>query len=134
MDGSFTYTRTREKGAGLQFGRIPVQSAKASIVYAPDDRPFGASLTGIWVGDVFSPVTGFGRQNYGNYAVVDVAAHVFIDGAKRKHRVTGRVENVLDETYATRINSQLIDRSTQRFLVRNLGMPRTFHLNYSYAF
>jgi outer membrane cobalamin receptor len=134
MDGSFTYTRTRERGAGLQFARIPVHSAKASIVYAPSDHPFGASLTGIWIGDVFSPVTGFGRQNYGNYAVVDVAAHVFIDGTKRKHRVTGRVENIFDERYATRINSQLIDRSTQRFLVRNLGMPRTFHLNYSYAF
>ena len=95
---------------------------KATLAYEPTDRPFGASASALWVGDVFSTVSGFGRVNSGDYVVVDLAAHVFIDKA-RKHRVTARLENAFDEDYATRVNSAVIDLSTRRFFYRFLG-PR----------
>ena len=132
--GSFAYTRTRAEGAGRQFDRIPETQAKAALIYAPADRPFGASASVLWTGDVYQQVTAFGRQNYGDYAVVDLAAHVYVDGDKRKHRVTARLENALDEDYATRVNSALVDLSTQRFLYRFRGVPRTLHVSYAYSF
>ncbi|WP_296455622.1 TonB-dependent receptor [Phenylobacterium sp.] len=132
--GSFAYTRTRAAGAGRQFDRIPKAQAKGSIVYEPADRPFGASASVLWTGDVRQQVTGFGRVNYGNYVVVDLAAHVYVDPATRRHRLTARLENAFDEDYATRVNSAVIDLSTQRFLYRFRGVPRTLNLSYAYSF
>jgi vitamin B12 transporter len=130
---SYAYTRTRAEGAGHQFDRIPEHQAKASLAYDPADRPFGASATLLWTGEVHQTVSGFGRVNYGNYVVVDMAAHVFLDRARRQ-RVTARLENAFDEGYATRVNSALVDLSTQRFLYRFLGVPRTLHVSYAYSF
>lgn len=134
--GSYAYTRTREEGAGAQFTRVPKQQAKASLSYDPEDRPFGASVSLLWTGDVYQPVSGFGRVNYGNYVVADVAAHVFLDAQDRRHRVTARLENVFDQAYATRVNSALVDLTTtqERFLYRFLGVPRTLHVSYAYSF
>lgn len=130
---SYAYTRTRAEGAGRQFDRIPETQAKATLAYDPADTRFGASASLLWVGDVYQTVSGFGRVNYGDYAVVDLAAHVFLDKARR-HRVTARLENAFDEDYATRVNSAPIDLSTQRFFYRFLGVPRTLHLSYAYNF
>jgi len=130
---SYAYTRTRAEGAGRQFDRIPETQAKGAIAYDPADRPFGASVSLLWVGDVYQTVSGFGRVNYGDYVVADLAAHVFLDKARR-HRVTARLENALDEDYATRVNSAVIDLSTQRFFYRFLGVPRTLHVSYAYTF
>lgn len=130
---SYAYTRTRAEGAGHQFDRIPEHQAKASLAYDPADRPFGASATLLWTGEVHQTVSGFGRVNYGNYVVADVAAHVFLDRA-RQRRITARLENALDEGYATRVNSAPADLSTQRFLYRFLGVPRTLHVSYAYSF
>ncbi|MBU1376979.1 MAG: TonB-dependent receptor [Alphaproteobacteria bacterium] len=130
---SYTYTRTRAEGAGRQFDRIPEAQAKATIQYDPAQHPFGASASLLWVGDVSQTVSGFGRVNYGDYVVADVAAYVFIDKA-RKHRVTARLENAFDEDYATRVNSAAIDLSTQRFFYRFRGVPRTLHVSYAYNF
>jgi len=132
--GSFAYTRTRAEGAGRQFDRIPKSQLKASLNYDPAERPFGASAAVLWTGDVTQSVSGFGLVNYGDYVVVDLAAHVFLDGDKRRHRVTARLENAFDEDYATRVNSALIDLSTQRFLYGFRGAPRTLHVSYAYSF
>lgn len=132
--GSFAYTRTRAKGAGRQFDRIPETQAKATLVWSPSDVPFGASASALWVGDVYQQVTAFGRQNYGDYVVVDLAAHAYLDGDARKHRLTARLENALDEDYATRVNSAVIDLSTQRFLYGFRGAPRTLTVSYAYSF
>lgn len=132
--GSFALTRTRAAGAGRQFDRIPKAQAKATVSYDPADRPFGASASFLWTGDIHQQVTGFGRVNYGDYAVVDLAAYVYVD-ADRRHRLTARLENALDEDYATRVNSALIDLSTtQRFLYGFRGVPRTLHVSYAYSF
>ncbi len=121
-------------GAGQQLDRTPQHFAKAFLTYAPADKPFGGSVSAIWTGDVYSSVSGFGRQNYGNYVVVDLAAHAYLDGDERHHKIAARLENVLDEDYATRVSSGLIDNRTRRFMFGNRGVPRTFHLTYSYAF
>jgi vitamin B12 transporter len=131
---SYTYTRARAAHAGEQFDRIPKAHAKAGISWDPADKPVGASVSLLWVGDVFSTVSGFGRRNYGDYVVTDLAAHVYLDGAKRRHRITAQLENALDEDYATRINSAVIDLSTQRFLYGFRGAPRTLHVSYAYSF
>lgn len=130
---SYAYTRTRAAGAGRQFDRIPKAQAKAALQYDPADKPIGASANLAWTGDVFQTVSGFGRVNYGGFAVADLAAHVFLDKARRQ-RVTARVENVLDRRYATRVNSAVADLSTRRFLYRFLGVPRTLHVSYDYSF
>ncbi|MEW5683462.1 MAG: TonB-dependent receptor [Pseudomonadota bacterium] len=131
---SFAYTRSRAAGAGRQFDRVPKTQAKASLSWDPPERPFGASATLLWTGDVFQNVTGFGRVNYGDYAVVDLAAHVYLDPSKRRHRLTARLENAFDEDYATRVNSAVVDLSTQRFLYRFRGVPQTLHVSYAYSF
>jgi vitamin B12 transporter len=132
---SFAYTRAREAGAGQQFDRVPTTQAKAGLDYAPAGRPFGASASLMWTGDVWQTVSGFGRMNYGNYVVVDFAAHVFLDGDDRRHRLTARVENAFDEGYSTRVNSALVDGSTSaRFLYGFRGVPRTLHASYALSF
>lgn len=131
---SFAYTRTREQGAGRQFDRIPTTQAKAGLDYAPADRPYGASISLMWTGDVWQTVSGFGRVNYGNYVVVDLAGRLFLDRAG-KQRLTVRLENALDEAYATRVNSALVDGSTTaRFLYGFRGVPRTLHLSFTQSF
>ncbi|MET0272048.1 MAG: TonB-dependent receptor [Phenylobacterium sp.] len=132
---SYTWTRSRERGVGRQFDRAPEQLAKASLVWAPADKPFGASANLLWTGDVAASVSGFGRPDYGGYAIVDLAAHAFLDGASRRHRITARLENALDEEYSNRLNSGLVDGSTtQRFQFGFRGAPRTLHVAYAYSF
>ncbi len=139
MDGltasaSYTYTRSRQEGVGRQLDRTPEHTAKASLTYAPTDQPFGASVTAAWTGDLYQSVSGFGRRNYGDFVVVDMAAHVYLDGDARRRRLTARLENAFDEKYASRIGSGLIDLSTQRFLYRNMGAPRTLHVSLTQSF
>ncbi|HEY8573980.1 TonB-dependent receptor [Phenylobacterium sp.] len=131
---SYQWARARGYGSDLQFDRIPEQLAKASLVWDPQDRPFGASATAAWTGSVFQTVSGFGRRDYGGYVVVDLAAHAFLDGQRHRHRLTARLENAFDEAYATRINSALTDAGAGRFLFRFRGVPRTAHVTYSYSF
>lgn len=134
LNAAYTYTRAREQGSGLQLARTPQNFFKGSLVYAPADRPFGGAIHGLWVGEVYSGVTGFGRLNYGDYFVVDLSAHVFLDGDARRHKLGARVENLFDQAYATRINSALVDNSTARFVFRNRGVPRTLQVSYTYEF
>ena len=133
---SYAHTRARAEGAGRQFDRVPKDQLKAGLDYAPADRPFAASASLLWVGGVSSNVSGFGRTAYGDYVVVDLATHVYLDGAERRHRLTARLENAFDEDYATRVNSAPVDVGPpgQRFLYRFRGVPRTLHVSYAYSF
>jgi vitamin B12 transporter len=128
---SYTHTDTKMAGSANQLARIPVDFAKLGGGY--DGGRWGADVSLLWTGEQTSNVNGFGAVNYGDYTVVDIAAHVFLD-ANQMHKVTARLANAFDEEYATRVNSGLIDGSTRRFLFANRGQPQTFHLTYSYAF
>jgi len=134
LNASYTRTKSRNEGSNLQRDRTPVDFAKASLDYAPADKAFGANLSANWTGDVYQTVNAFGRLNYGDYVVVDLAGHVFLDGQARHHRLGVRVQNLFDTDYAARLGSAPVDGGTSRFLYRNLGVPRTASVRYSYAF
>ncbi len=134
LNASYTHTRSRDEGSSQQRDRTPVDFLKASLDYAPTGRAFGADLSVNWTGDVYQTVSGFGRLNYGDYTVVDLAGHVFLDGAARHHRLGVRVQNLFDTDYAARLGSAVVDGGTSRFLYRNLGVPRTASVRYTYAF
>lgn len=135
LDASYTYARSRDPGSARQRDRTPRMFAKAQLAYAPPDRPFGVNLAANWTGDVFQTVAGFGRLNYGDNLVVDLGAHVWLDGAARHHRLSARLENLFDTDYATRLGSTFVDGSTTtRFLYASRGAPRAGYLRYSYGF
>jgi outer membrane cobalamin receptor len=120
---------------GTQLARIPRRYAKAGGSY--DAGQWGADLNVLWTGEVEStslPVVGV--IPYGDYVVVDLAAHVFLD-ADQKHKLTARLENALDEEYRTSVGQSSPSAgndTTAAFVFGNRGVPQTFHLSYSYAF
>jgi outer membrane receptor protein involved in Fe transport len=95
--------------------------------------PFGAMLTVNRVGTMFDTVSGFGNVPSGDYTIVDLSGRVFVD-RNRRHRVNLRLENLFDEEYTTRHARGFPDFSSTPYLVHNLGMPRTFHLSYSFSY
>lgn len=135
FDVSYTYSKEVDSGTGRQIRDRPRRQYKGSLSYNPQSRPFGANLAVKYVGDKTEDVTGFGRQSYGDYYVLDAGAHLYLD-RNQQHRITLRLENLLDEEYATSVSSAILTGSDpqERFQWQRLGVPRTVHLNYSYSF
>jgi len=134
LDASYTYTRARNRTSDLQLNRIPKHLARGTLAYSPAEQPFGGNVTVNWVGDVWTTATGFGRLNYGNYAIVDAGIHVFTD-RERRHRIGFNVENLFDKEYATRgFQSAARDDGSGRFLYYARGVPQSFRLSYSLGF
>jgi hypothetical protein len=52
------------------------------------------------VGEIFDTVSGFGSVASGEYTVADLSSRVFFD-SRRRHRITVRLENLLDKRYTT---------------------------------
>ena len=96
--------------------------------------PFEASATAVRVGDVYDQVaSGIGRIEHGGYTVVDLGAGYYFD-RERKHRLGVRIENLLDEEYATSLGRGRRDVGNVAYAYRNLGAPRTLHATYSFRF
>ena len=131
LKASYTHSRTRQTGSSDQLAGVPKDHGQAIIELHPADRAYGAGATVNWVGDVYDRVSsGFGRQDRGNYAVVDLNAWVkFGPGG----RLSARLENALDEDYFTRINRATRDAGGA-YLIHYRGVPRTLHLTYEYSF
>lgn len=135
-----SYTDSKTESGGAQLARVPRSLAKFGGAY--EAGQWGAELNALWVGELKTgslPVSADhpgGPVSFGDYTVVDLAAHVFLD-AEQKHKLTARVENLLDENYATGVGSSSpiagLD-TAPRFLFRNRGVPQTLHVTYSYAF
>ena len=140
LNASYTYARVREKGSSTQLDRNPRQYAKGTLAYAPQNAPFGANLSVNWTGDVWSTASGFGRRNYGNYALVDAGAYLYLDGAARRNRFGVNVENLFGKEYATRgyqsavTDQGALDGSNSRFLYFSRGVPRTLRMSYGLSF
>ncbi len=130
-NASYTYSRSRQAG-DLQIARVPEQVAKASFDYHPTDRRFGASVSLNYVGKVFQSVWD-GREQFGNYATVDLAARVYLD-EQRHQIVTARLENAFDREYAASLGSAERDSDGSNYTYWNLGVPRTFQVRYTYQF
>jgi hypothetical protein len=62
-----------------------------------------------------------------------VGAAYYLD-TERRHRIGARLENALDEDYATSIGRGRRDVDSSSYGYRNLGAPRTLHASYRYSF
>lgn len=130
---SYTNTKTENSGSNSQFARIPKDFAKLAAEYDAPSGRWGADASLLWTGEQRSTAGAFGSVNYGDYVVVDLAAHVFLDSDQR-HKVSARLENAFDEDYATRVAAGVIDGTATPILVSNRGVPQTFRLTYTYDF
>lgn len=133
LSASYTYSESREEGSDLQINFVPLSYAKAQVTFAPPARPFEVSAALNWVGDVYQSVSTFGRQNFGDYTVVDLAAQLFI-GSERRNRVGVSLKNAFDEEYATRLQTVQRDNGSGPMLAGRLGVPRTVQLTYTRSF
>jgi vitamin B12 transporter len=139
LTGSLGYTYTNSErrqdiaGGYQSLPGIPDQQLQATLDLHPTALPFGAMLTVNRVGDMFDTVSGFGSVPSGDYTVVDLSGRVFVD-RDRRHRINLRLENLFDEEYTTRHARGFPDFSATPFLVHNLGVPRTFHVSYSFSY
>ena len=97
---------------------------------------WGVETNVLWTGRDTNTISLGGppiERNYGDYAVVDLAAHYYLD-ARQKHKLSLRVENLFDEDYLTGVGAGTADDFVTRFEYGTRGVPRTLHLSYSYAF
>lgn len=123
-------------GGKTQVDRIPEDYAKVSAGYTPKSGRWGVETNVLWTGQDTATISLGGppiKRNYGDYAVVDIGAHYFLD-AKMKHKLSLRVENLFDESYATSVGAGTADDFVTRFEYGSRGVPQTLHLTYSYAF
>jgi outer membrane receptor protein involved in Fe transport len=133
----YTYTksqRTNELAGGYDaLAGIPENQVNAFVDIHPTGLPFGVTVTANGVGEMFNTVSGFGGVPSGEYAVVDLSGRVYFD-RQRRHRINLRLENLLDKRYTTANSRGFPDASSTPFLVHHLGVPRTFHLSYSFLY
>jgi outer membrane cobalamin receptor len=132
---SYTDSETTDPN-GAQRPRVPRSLAKASGAY--DGDFWGASVSALWTGELKSASLpgGVGVVDYGDYMVVDIAAHIFVD-ADQKHKLTARLENAFDENYRTSVGRSAPSAgfdTTPAFVFGFRGVPQTLHVSYSYAF
>lgn len=125
VNASFTYTRALFNDEGQQLDDIPRRQAKLGVDYRPLSERWGAGLHVIYVGDVND------REQRDRYTVADLTGFMHLDAAG-KHRISARVENITDKTYATSVGRGTRDNG-DNYLYDNIGVPRTFHLSYRYA-
>jgi outer membrane cobalamin receptor len=130
-----TWSHSRQTSSDLQFDRVPVTQVKAGIDYHPMTLPVGATLTAVYVGDLDDEPLGAGngRFGYGNYAVVDVGARVFLD-SQRHQQIDLHLNNLFDKTYYSGLGHGVNDTTSDPYVVHDRGAPRTFSAYYTYFF
>jgi outer membrane cobalamin receptor len=135
---SYTYSKEVGAGTSYQLRDRPKNQYKGSLAYVSQRYPFGINAAFKYIGQKTADMTNvnLGIQEYGDAHVFELAGHVYLDGRDGHHRVTARVENVLDEEYATTMGNAIRTGTTpqERFIWNRLGPPRTFSVNYSYSF
>lgn len=133
-NASYNLTDSSNKATGLQIDRIPESTAKGAVEYHPAELPFGGALSFNYVGTTYQTLSGgLGRRSFGDVTTFDLSAY-YEFGEDRSHRLTARIENLADETYTTRLLRGVRDIGGTSYAARYLGVPRTFHLRYSYNF
>ncbi len=138
----WTHTETQNDGSSLQRVEVPLDTAKLLVDYVPANLPVAGGIAATWVGELYDNApSGLGRQEHGDYVVVDLNARWYLD-ADRKHRLSLRVENLFDEEYFSSIGRGFIDGTGNfatgangtPYLAPNLGMNRAYHVSYSFDF
>jgi vitamin B12 transporter len=148
FDASYTHSESKQQaanGTNSDIQRIPTDYAKAGVSWSPTGRHWGLDSHILWTGEQRANVTLLNpgsttttsaqSVNYGDYVVVDISGHIYLDAAEH-HRITVRLENAFDEDYVTRVSSTTGDSNaaSSRFLYGNRGVPQTLRVSYSYAF
>src|SRR5690606_32199965 len=134
-NASYTNAETTDPN-GSQRPRVPRSYGRIGGAY--DGGAWGASVSALWTGKLRSPSLpgSVGVIDYGDDVGIDVAAHLFLD-AGRKHKLTARLENALDEEYRTGVGRSApmagFDTSPA-FVFGFRGVPQTLHVSYTYAF
>ncbi len=130
----YTDTKAEADGSSDQITDVPERIAKLNVLYQQPDAPIELSGSINRVGDLYDSVSGgIGRVEHGNYTVVDLGAAYYL-GEDRKHRVSLRLENALDEDYGSSLGRAFRDADGTSYAYTNLGTPRTWHVSYSYRF
>jgi outer membrane cobalamin receptor len=133
-----TYNHARQSGDNLQFDEVPVTQLKAGLDYHPAHQRYGASITFVRVGDLDDEPfgAGNGRYGYGNYSVVDLSGRFFLD-SDRHQRIDVHVDNLFNHVYYSGLGFGITganDVTGAPYVVHDLALPRTFQINYTYAF
>jgi vitamin B12 transporter len=134
---NYTYShsqKTNELAGGYSaLTGIPSHQVQGTLDLHPTGIPVGVTLAVNNVGSMTDTVSGFGSVPSGKYTIADLSGRVFID-SRRRHRINVRLENLFDETYTTIHSRSYTDATATPFIVNNLGVPRTFHVSYSFGF
>jgi len=136
LSATFDYTSNEAELAGgnEQLTDIPESVLKIGLNYSASQIPLELNLAVLNVGDVYDFVGGgVGRIEHGGYTVVDLGAAYYLD-SQRQHRLGARIENALDEIYASSLGRGRLDVDSSSYAYRNLGAPRSLHVSYSYRF
>jgi vitamin B12 transporter len=131
---SWTHTEAEVDGASQQLQDIPLDIAKVLVDWESSNLPIGAGLAATWVGELADNApSGLGRQNIGDYVLVDANARWFLD-SDRKHRLGFRIENLFDEDYFSAAGAGRVDVTNTAYFAPSLGRGRSFHVNYTFDF
>ncbi len=131
---NYVDTTAEAGGSSEQITDIPESTFKANLTYQSPDSPFEFVVSVVNVGNLYDSVSGgIGRVEHGGYSVVDFGgAYRFGNGSRQ--RIGIRLENALDEDYASSLGRSFLDADGSSYAYRNLGTPRTFHVSYGYEF
>ena len=129
---NYVATTAEAEGGSEQITDVPESTLKASLTYRSANLPIEFVVSLLNVGDLYDSVSGgFGRMEHGGYTVLDLGAAYRFGDADR-HRIGIRLENALDEDYASSLGRSFMDRDGSSYPYANLGTPRTLHVAYAY--
>ena len=131
---SYVNTTAQAEGSSEQITDVPETTFKANLTYQSANSPFEFVASLLNVGDVFDSVSGgIGRVEHGGYKVLDLGgAYRFGEGGRQ--RIGIRLENALDEEYASSLGRAFVDVGGSSYPYENLGTPQTLHVSYGYQF
>lgn len=129
---SYTYSSAHQNGE-QQIDGVPQQLAKVWLDYHPLSLPFGLTASLNYVGSLYKTFGDEGREEFGKYAIVDLAGRVFLD-KRRQHVVNVRLANVFNTEYATALGRATADADGSSYTYWHLGTPRTLEARYRYTF
>ena len=131
---NYVNTNAQAEGSSEQITDVPENTFKASLTYQPSNAPFDFVVSFVNVGDLYDSVSGgIGRVEHGGYTILDLGG-AYRFGDRGRQRVGIRLENALDEDYASSLGRAFVDVDNSSYLYENIGTPRTLHVSYGYRF
>ena len=131
---NYVDTGARAEGSSEQITDVPESTLKANLTYQSAGTPFEFAVSFLNVGDLYDSVSGgIGRVEHGGYTVLDFGG-AYRFGASGNQRIGVRLENALDEEYASSLGRAFVDVDGSSYPYRNLGTPQTLHVSYGYRF